>query len=107
MGTATQYQTFFPFLPLHTAMDDYTVDMEDLTVTVPAGMPTEMCIDVGIVNDDIALEEDETFEFYFDELDDGVSATDPSEAVVTIVDEDDGKFLIYAASIGVSCGIAK
>lgn len=76
-------------------MDDYTVAMASLSVTVPAGAPTEMCIAVGIVNDMVALEGNETFEFYFDELEEGVSATDPSEAVVTIVDDDNGEFSYY------------
>lgn len=80
-------------------MLDYTVDMAALTVTVPAGEPTEMCIDVGIVNDAIAFEGNETFEFYFNELEDGVSATDPSVAVVTIVEDDNGKFLIISISM--------
>ena len=64
--------------------------MAALTVAVPAGMPTEMCIDVGIVNDRVAYEGNETFEFHFADLDNGVFATDPSEAEVTIIDDDTG-----------------
>ena len=58
-------------------------------------MPTEMCIDVGIINDRVAYEGNETFYFFFADLDNGVFATDPSEAEVTIIDDDTGKNVMY------------
>ena len=51
----------------------------------------EQCIPVGIVDDEVALEGEETFQFFFVTLPEGVVAGDPDEAVVTIVDDDDGK----------------
>ena len=51
----------------------------------------EQCIPVGIVDDEVALEGEETFQFFFDTLPEGVVAGDSDEAVVTIVDNDDGK----------------
>ena len=77
------------FLP--TASEDYTINNADLTVTFPAGEPMEQCIPVGIVDDEVALEGEETFQFFFVTLPEGVVAGDPDEAVVTIVDDDDGK----------------
>ena len=48
----------------------------------------EQCIPVGIVDDEVTLEGEETFQFFFDILPEGVVAGDPDEAVVTIVDDD-------------------
>ena len=76
-----------------TAIEDYTINNADLIVTIPAGEPMEQCIPVGIVDDDVALEGEETFQFFFVTLEPGVLAGDQSEAVVTIVD-DDGSELI-------------
>jgi hypothetical protein len=50
----------------------------------------QQCIPVGIVDDDVAQEGNETFDFFFDELPNGVVATDPERAVVTILDDDLG-----------------
>ena len=51
----------------------------------------EQCIPVGIVDDEVALEGEETFQFFFVTFPEGVVAGDPDVAVVTIVDDDDGK----------------
>ena len=77
---------------------DYTIENADLTVTIPAGAPMEQCIPVGIVDDEVALEGEETFQFFFDTLPEGVVAGDPDDAVVTIVD-DDSKILVYQQMI--------
>ena len=76
-----------------TAGDDYTINSADLTVTIPAGEPMEQCIPVGIVDDEVALEGNETFQLFFETLPDNVAAGDPDEAVVIIVD-DDSKILV-------------
>ena len=73
---------------LPTAIEDYTIESTDLTVTIPAGEPMEQCISVGIVDDEVALEGEETFQFFFDTLPEGVVAGEPSEALVTILDND-------------------
>ncbi len=75
----------------YTAMLDYNVDGDALTVTVPAGEVMQQCVRVDIVDDEVALEGNETFQFYFAELDEGVVPEDPSEADVTIIDDDKGK----------------
>ena len=67
---------------------DYTIDNADLTVPIPAGEPMEQCIPVGIVDDEVALEGEETFQFFFDTLEPGVVAGDQSETVVVILDND-------------------
>ena len=77
---------FHTFLP--TATEDYTIESDDLTVTIPAGEPMEKCIPVAIVDDEVALEREETFQFFFDTLPEGVVAGEPNEVVVTIVDND-------------------
>ena len=46
---------------------------------------------MGIVDDEVALEGEETFQFFFAALPEGVVAGDPNEAVVTIVDDDNSK----------------
>ena len=73
------------------ASEDYTIESADLTVTFPAGEPMEQCIPVGIVDDEVALEGEETFQFFFDTLPEDVIAGDSNEAIVTIVDDDDGE----------------
>ena len=78
---------------LLTAGEDYTINNADFTVTIPAGEPMEQCIPVGIVDDEVALEGEETFQFFFVTLEPGVLPGDQGEAVVTIVD-DDGSELI-------------
>ena len=78
------------------ASDDYTIESADLTVTIPAGEPMEQCIPVGIVDDEVALEREETFQFFFVTLPEGVVAGDPDEAVITIVDDDDGKYKLWS-----------
>ena len=67
---------------------DYTIESADLTVTIPAGEPMEQCIPVGIVDDEVALEGNETFQFFFETLPDNVITGDPDEAEVTIVEDD-------------------
>lgn len=69
-------------------MDDYTINQDDLTVSFPAGAPVEMCIPIGIVNDDVVLENPETFTLDFETLPSGVIPGDNPEAVVTIIDDD-------------------
>ena len=81
------------YLFSHAVIEDYTINNADLTVTIPAGEPMEQCIPVGIVDDEVALEGEETFQFFFVTLEQGVLPGDQSEAVVTIVD-DDGSELI-------------
>ena len=49
------------------------------------------CIPVGIVDDEVALEGEETFQFFFETLPDNVITGDPDEAVVTIVDDDESR----------------
>lgn len=67
---------------------DYTVNMADLTITIPAGEPAQQCIPVGIVDDDIPLELPETFTFNFTSLPEGVAPGSVPESIVTIVDDD-------------------
>ena len=74
----------------HTASEDYTIGNADLTVTIPAGEPMEQCIPVGIVDDEVALEGEETFQFFFETLPEGVVAGDPDEAVIIIIENDEG-----------------
>ena len=81
------HRTSINFL-IPTAGEDYTIESADLTVTIPAGAPMEQCIPVGIVNDEVALEGEETFQFFFDTLPEGVVAGEPNEALVTILDND-------------------
>ena len=71
--------------------------MSVLTVTVPAGDPAPVCVPVEIVDDDVALEGNETFVVRFDSLDEGIVPLDPDEAVVTILDDDNGKIVPYGA----------
>ena len=78
---------------------DYTVSSNDLTVTILAGEPTQQCISVGIVDDEVALEGDETFEVYFSMLEPGVVAREPSEALVTISDDDNGELCVIRRSV--------
>ena len=52
----------------------------------------ERCIAVGIVDDEEQLEGEETFQFFFVSVPDGVTVVDPDEAVVTIVDDDGKKY---------------
>ena len=80
---------------MSTAGDDYSVQPSDLSFTVPAGPPTELCIPVSIVNDNIALEPNETLTFNFDMTDPRVVPQNPDQAVVTIVDDDRGKEVSY------------
>ena len=77
------------FLP--TASEDYTINNADLAVTIPVGEPMEQCIPVGIVDDEVALEREETFQFFFDTLPEDIIAGNSNEAIVTIVDDDDGE----------------
>ncbi len=85
---------------LTTATQDYMINMNDLTVTIPAGDPTEMCIEVVIVNDDTALEGPETFEFVFTGLPPNVGPgpMNPT-AEVTIVDDEGGKYFMLHAGV--------
>ena len=69
-------------------MADYTVNNADLTVTFPAGEPMEQCIPVGIVDDEVALEGNETFQIVFERLPNRVMAGDPSREEITIIDND-------------------
>lgn len=67
--------------------------MGALSAIVPAGTPTRSCLVVDIVDDDIALEGNETFvvEFDEDELEDRVVPMEPEQAIVTIQDNDEGE----------------
>ena len=65
-------------------------------MTIPAGEPMEQCISVGIVDDEVALEGEETFQFFFDTLPEDVIAGDSNEAIVTIVDDDDGEGTVFS-----------
>ena len=67
--------------------------MADLSVTVPAGDPAPICVPINVIDDLVALEEDEMLTVSFGVLDEGVVPGDPDEAEVTIVDDDDGKKL--------------
>ena len=51
----------------------------------------EQCIPVGIVDDEVTLEGEETFQFFFETLPDNVITGDPDEAVVTIVEDDESR----------------
>lgn len=72
---------------------DYTVNSDALAVMVPAGAPQTRCIPVGIVDDEVALEGNETFQLFFASLEPGVVAADPSEVDVTIIDNDEGELI--------------
>ena len=78
---------------LSTVGTDYKVDTSSLSVTVSAGDPAPICVPVSIVDDDVALEENETLVVRFDSLDEGIVPLEPDEAVVTIVDDDKGKMV--------------
>ena len=73
---------------------DYTINMADLTVTFPAGAPQEQCVPFFAVDDDIALEGDETFQFVI-EPSPNTQVGSPDMAEVTIVDQDTGMNLDY------------
>ena len=45
---------------------------------------------MGIVDDEVALEGEETFQFFIFTVPEGVEAGEENEAVVTILDDDDG-----------------
>ena len=78
-----------PFFP-YAAGDDYTINMDDLTVSFPAGPSgLVMCVPFGIVDDDIALEGNETFQFDIVPVLD-ITPRDPDSAVVTIIENDLG-----------------
>ena len=58
----------------------------------PAGEPVERCVPVGIVDDSVTSEGNETFMFVLDTLPEGVVPGENPEADVTIIDDDrDGK----------------
>ena len=56
---------------------------------------------MGIVDDEVALEGEETFQFFFVSLPEGVVAGDANEAVVFIVDDDNGKKNIMIVYISI------
>ena len=58
----------------------------------------EQCIPVGIVDDEVALEGEETFQFFFDTLEPGIVAGDRSETVLIIVDND-GMFTMFQTNL--------
>ena len=70
---------------------DYTINIDDLTVSFPAG-PSGMvrCVPFTIIDDNIAFEENETFQFDISPGFDMV-LRDPYSAVVTIFENDLGK----------------
>ena len=77
--------------------------MDDLIVSFPAG-PSGMvrCVPFGIVDDDIALEGNETFQFDIVPVLD-ITPRDPSSALVTIIETDLGKvddLMRYEAHFG-------
>jgi hypothetical protein len=80
----------YTFKSLLAAGEDYTISNADLMITLPAGEPVEQCIPVGIVDDRVALEGEETFQFFFESVPEGVDTRFPNEAFVTIVDNDEG-----------------
>lgn len=54
----------------------------------PAGLPTEMCVPVQIINDQVSLEGDETFIFELDALPEGVLPGPQPNSTVVIEDDD-------------------
>ena len=60
--------------------------MEDMSVVILRAGTTESCIDIVIINDDIALEGDETFTSQLSLLSE--IPVDITIAVVTIIDDD-------------------
>ena len=75
----------------YAAGDDYTINSDDLTVsflTGPSGIVR--CVPFTIIDDNIALEGNETFQF--DILSGfGTVTRDSNSAVVTIIENDIGK----------------
>ena len=80
------------FLP-YAAEDDYTINIDNLTVSFPAG-PSGMvrCVPFGIIDDDIAFEGNEMFQFDILPVL-GMVPRYPFSAVVTIIENDLGKSL--------------
>ena len=67
--------------------EDFPSDI--FPVTFNAGENTTFCVDVAVIDDDIALEGDEQFRVIFSELN-GARVGENSESTITIQD-DDGK----------------
>ena len=64
--------------------------MADLTVTFPAGAPMQQCVPFIIIDDNLAREGNETFQFTIDPRP-GVHVINPETAEVTIIENDLGK----------------
>ena len=79
--------------PSFAAGMDYTINMNDLTVTFPAGAPQEQCVPFFAVDDDLALEGNETFQFVI-EPSPNTQVGSPDMAEVTIIDQDTGMTLV-------------
>ena len=79
---------------------DYSIASQELTVEVPAGMVQPQCINTDIIDDNIAMEGNETFRVMFTGLPEGVFPGGNNGTTVEIVDND-GKSLTRKYAVAV------
>ena len=72
----------------YAGLNDYNIASQDLTVEVPAGMVQPQCINTDIIDDNVAMEGNETFRVMLIGLPEGVFPGENNGTTVEIVDND-------------------